>query len=53
MAAKGGRTEVLKLLIANGAELCVLNKAMDLPLHVCLKHGHSEFARVLIKILVE
>lgn len=51
LAAQGGNTKVLDLLIKYGADPVQMNEDRDTPLHVSVRHGRDEFTRGLIKVL--
>ncbi|KAF8448273.1 ankyrin repeat-containing domain protein [Kalaharituber pfeilii] len=48
LAAQGGRVEVLKQLLAAGAQVNIGNKDGKTPLHLAAEMGHAEFVQQLI-----
>jgi ankyrin repeat protein len=49
MAAEAGHTEVVKLLLAHGADLALCNSAGDSPLHLTSMTGKAEVVKVLLE----
>ena len=48
-AADRGRTDIVKLLLAHGADMNTLDKAGNTPLVMPIKNGHSEIVRLLLQ----